>query len=427
MRVIHETPDIVWPQIQVKTLKNSTSGSTNQKTSNAIKATSPRQHGIKNSASHYSTNGKSKLTHSTTKSDTKTPGKTRYSPTFLWGIPSVKDEVERRKVVRETYLSYYKESDEPNRICSLADIQSHKIPLEDCQIAYTFFLGGNPNGPTELVKPNASFPMVMVDAPKDEDDVVYLNIKENMEDGKSQTWLKYASMVVQDFPFDYVAKADSDTLLFTPAFLQYAEEALPARPNNTRTYGGYPHYKTSCDPNVNDTHSCPLPLVGDVYMAGALYWMSADLATFVTSNAVDRTSLTIRHEDVDIGNFVFSHPEKVKTVRVKPSSILIHRVVDSNWEQRDEAYTFRGMYWGHSENGFWPGPFFKNLHHYRKMWSHFQAYWLSNQTLMVRAVCYQASSRVINVFAYQLHSWLYGTYRPKTFMNSSTYLTMRAR
>jgi hypothetical protein len=261
------------------------------------------------------------------------------------------------------------------------------VALQDCQIVYTFFLGGNPDGPTELVNPNETFPMLVKDPPTttDEDDVIYLNIKENLEDGKSQTWLKYASMVIEEFPFDYVAKADSDTLLFTPAFLEYAEKALPNRPNNTRIYGGCESYMDSCDPKVNDTHPCPLPLLGPVYMLGSLYWMSADLASFVTSDQVDRTRLMIRHEDVDIGNFVFSHPRNVTIAPIGRGKALIHPTVDLNWGKRQRIRAFENVYWGHSEAGYWPGPFFKDVRRYRKSWRQFQAYWFSGKKPLVSA------------------------------------------
>jgi hypothetical protein len=296
---------------------------------------------------------------------------------------SVQNEMERRKVVRETYLSFYKDSHTPNRICSLTDIQNHKVPLEECQIAYIFVVGGNPDGPTELVKPNTSFPMTVDEPTNDEDDVVFLNIQENLEDGKSQSWVKYASMVVEVFPFDYIAKVDSDTLLFTPAFLRFATEKLPKAPNNKRIYGGLPNGKDACDINVNDTHACPLPLVGDVYMKGDVYWMSPDVAAFVASDALDRSSLMIRHEDVDVGNFVFSYPETVKAVLVNGKQTLFAPTVGGDWEQRDRKNTFDGVLWGHSTDGLWPGPFFKSPYNFRKAWRQFQAYWLSGKKLEV--------------------------------------------
>jgi hypothetical protein len=305
--------------------------------------------------------------------------------------------MEQRQLLRETYLSFYQDTDddEPHRICKLADLQTHKVSLHtDCQLAYVFFVGGNPQGPTELVQPNETSPMVMTDNPsnhhhqEEEDDVIYLNIRENLEDGKSQTWFKYASMVVQEqgFAFDYIAKVDSDTLLFTPAFLRFAQANLPVAPNNVRVYGGCPNFKNACVKNESfdtDAHPCPLPLVGGSYMRGSLYWMSPDLAEFITSSQLNRTHLQIRHEDVDIGNFVFTHPKHVSIVRVHTSNLLIHRSVDGLWMKRNNRFTFWNIFWGHSHDGMWPGPLFKDRRFYRKLWNQFQAFWYSHKQLQV--------------------------------------------
>jgi hypothetical protein len=251
-----------------------------------------------------------------------------WSSTILWGIPSVwndQREKDRRKAIRDTYLSYYKYNDDfysntntPDRICSLHQLQTQRVHPEDCQIAYAFFVGANPNGPTGLVDPNASFPMLVnrsqniwdQEEDEDEDDIVHLNIQENMEDGKMVTWFRYASMVVASmaeeegfgfgFGFDYIAKVDSDTLVFMPTFLEtLVQEELKPYPDNIRIYGGLPFDNHMCDMSIiNDTHPCPLPLVSDRYMSGELYFMSPDLASFIGSNQVNRQKLTIRHEDV---------------------------------------------------------------------------------------------------------------------------------
>ena len=131
-------------------------------------------------------------------SDSPSPrSRPRNVPTFLWGICSMESdsERERREVIRETYLSFYKDEDRHlHRICSLNDLLQGTVAFEDCQVAYAFFVGANPSGPSELLFPNESYPILA--APnrtlmeQDEHDIVYLNIRENMEDGKSPTWLK---------------------------------------------------------------------------------------------------------------------------------------------------------------------------------------------------------------------------------------------
>jgi hypothetical protein len=314
---------------------------------------------------------------------------TRNQPTFVWGILSVLGDVKRRQMIRETYLRYYKDLGDNDRICSLNDIVRKRIPYENCQVAYVFVVAGNPQGPTELVHPNASFPMTIHDSnfTTKEEDVVILNIKENMEDGKSQTWFKYASMVVKDYPsFDYVSKVDSDTLVFLPNFLEFAHLSLPKERPVRRVYGGVQFFNTSCDINEeNHPHPCPLPLLGDMYMSGSFYWMSADLAAFVASDAVDRAKLTIRHEDVDMGNFVFSHPQKINAINVHRKQVLMTRLMTLDWEYHTEA-NFKGILWGHSESGFWPGPFFKAERNYRKLWQQFQGWSLPGKKRKVGVI-----------------------------------------
>ena len=84
----------------------------------------------------------------------------------------------------------------------LGEIANH------CQLVYTFVVGGNPNGPKELIDFNASYPLT-VETPlfPDEQDVTYLNIEENMKEGKSQTWLKYAMGIIENhYYFDDIGK-----------------------------------------------------------------------------------------------------------------------------------------------------------------------------------------------------------------------------
>jgi hypothetical protein len=306
--------------------------------------------------------------------------------TFLWGIPTVESEREQRNAVRETYLSFYKNNPEtPHRICSLWELETKKVNPKDCQVAYVFFMGANPKGPMELVHPNASFPMTVDRStiPHAENDVVYLNIHENMEDGKMQTWFKYASIVAEDHNLDYISKVDSDSLVFMPTFLEFVDQELKPHPENVRVFGGIPFFNNSCDPKVEDTHSCPLELVGDRYMSGELYFMTPDLASFVGSDQLDRKQLAIRHEDVDMGNFVFSHPQGVNHVSIDWSRVLRSATQDGFWKEKEKI--FKDTLWAHN---IWGGAdaYFKDLNNFRNMWRRFQKYTVSGDPNAVRFV-----------------------------------------
>jgi hypothetical protein len=127
---------------------------------------------------------------------------------FLYGIMTYdhKLEMKRRVAIRKTYLSFYQDfTDTPNRICALVDLieSDPESPLrEECQLAYTFVMGGNPGGPTELLQFNESYPTIIVnDHPfqSSERDITFLNIQENAEYGKSPTWFKYGLTVMKKY------------------------------------------------------------------------------------------------------------------------------------------------------------------------------------------------------------------------------------
>jgi hypothetical protein len=176
-----------------------------------------------------------------------------------------------------------------------------------CQRAYVFVVGGNPNGSKERVDYSDSEPMTLPSSNSTEADIVLLNIQENMEEGKSQTYLKYATTIIDDhLYFDYVAKTDSDTLIFTERFLNHEIQRLPSFPHNVRVYGG-------CNLVSQNRYG---DIQGSIYFAGSLYFMSADLARYVTSKDCDRKRLAVNAEDQSIGNFVHSHPLPLHRVKM---------------------------------------------------------------------------------------------------------------
>lgn len=117
-------------------------------------------------------------------------------------------------------------------------------------------------------------------------------------------------MVIDEyFYFDYIAKADTDTLVFPDRLLDDHFNQLPQFPRNVRVYGGYQRTKSYFG-----------ELLGPIYNQGLFYWMSVDLARFITSPECDRDRLKVYSEDKSIGNFVHSHPLPIHRVRLSPDS-----------------------------------------------------------------------------------------------------------
>ena len=136
----------------------------------------------------------------------------KLGPTFLWGIPTYdsEKEAERRQTIRETYLSFFAQSDTPKRICSLSELTCDETLQSKCQIVYSFFMGANPAAPPLRLDAVDDFRSMITEeviSAGVENDTVYLNIRENQFDGKMPTWFHFGSLVASEFPFiQYVAK-----------------------------------------------------------------------------------------------------------------------------------------------------------------------------------------------------------------------------
>lgn len=243
----------------------------------------------------------------------------RHGPRMLLGIMTMKEhkyEGRRRHMIRETYLSYFRNysasEDQQHRICGLHELlaNDHQNPnhrsmlLRECQLAYVFIAGGNPTGPKERVYYNTSEPITL---PSNESDVVLLNIQENMKEGKTQSYFKYATTVVDEhIYFDYIAKSDSDTLIIPERLLDDTVNHLPPFPTNVRVYGGYrPAARVEFD-----------HIKGPIYWQGSFYFLSIDMARYITSPDCDRHSLALWSEDKSMCNFVHSHPQPIQRIKL---------------------------------------------------------------------------------------------------------------
>jgi hypothetical protein len=286
----------------------------------------------------------------------QSPQKNKYArpSRFIWGIATTDGhfEVRRRRTIRNTYLSLYKnDTDNPYRICSLNDLREGKLPDPDkCQLAYAFFMGANPNGTTELVDNyyNISYPLTVdpLTIPNAEPDTVYLNIRENQMEGKMQTWFHFGAKMAFQHDFDYVVKADSDTLLYPPRWFQFSDLHFPPAPGNERIYAGLPVNPQSwlgewgmdhdyCPQRQREGKKC------NVYIAGQMELLSRDLAAYISSNSLSRHELKVPgHEDMSIGEFVWSHPDGV-------NMITWNETEDALWEhtKKTKLTTFFQTHW----------------------------------------------------------------------------------
>eukprot|EP00934_Nitzschia_sp_Nitz4_P007607 Nitzschia sp. Nitz4//scaffold80_size88189//7356//9314//NITZ4_005079-RA/size88189-processed-gene-0.23-mRNA-1//-1//CDS//3329558606//7597//frame0 len=258
-------------------------------------------------------------------------------PRLLLGILSMDTplERERREIIRETYIKAFHGSSTPNRICSVHQLIQKTVAERDCQAAYVFVLGGNPQGPKELVDINEDTGPLTVGSPNpslaSETDLVFLNIQENGKEGKSQTFFKYATTVIDDYSyFDYIGKTDTDTVLYPKSLLDKSLQEFPTFPNNMRVYGGDYRIKPSKE-TLN---------LGPAYMGGHFYLMSPDLARYITSPQCNRSALAVFSEDQSIGNFIHSWEQPIRRVSI-PTFHYDHPVkkvsrMKSLWRKRQK-------------------------------------------------------------------------------------------
>jgi hypothetical protein len=227
-------------------------------------------------------------------------------PVYLLGIFSALTDAgrKRREFIRKTYLKH-------PEVCSLYDFLKQKSPK--CRIPYAFVVGGNPARPIEHV-PSDTDPL-LVEASSlgvvESNDVICLNIKENDTEGKSLTWLKFASSISQA---DYIFKLGNDVIFFLDRLLPYLDESLDPAPYNKRTYGGTMVDKNSC----GSSEKCGKLKAGTVYMSGPLSFLSRDLATFVTSDAVRRDpNQEVSIDGLAVSAYIHSNGQSVKLVQMR--------------------------------------------------------------------------------------------------------------
>ena len=230
------------------------------------------------------------------------------------------------QVYRKRHRNLFKLWNDP-RVCSLPDFKTR--PLSEryvCELIYTFVIGANPEASPELVDNSRPFevdrPVTGTSRDLNEPDMTLLNIRENMNEGKSQTWMYYASKIAEEYDLDYVGKVDADSMLHLHEFFHFAYKNMPPSPYNSMMYIGalrdkayWPKHTTDVERNKFESYFGTVYDGVHLYVAGQLYIMATDLAKFVGQEALSgKCSYCEGHEDHDISAIAFHSPEPIKLV-----------------------------------------------------------------------------------------------------------------
>jgi hypothetical protein len=224
----------------------------------------------------------------------------------------------------------------PN-VCSFVDYQNSTVDTASCELVYTFVIGGwnDTSVPGQRLHPpflvsSEMRRVVCDDNPLQVDcmasDITMLDIRENMNGGKSPTWMAYAASVVEQWDIDYVGKQDTDTITKLDDFFQFSRNHLPPSPYNDNIlaslfankfwwdadrYGMrmirwiHNKHNTSIDEHARLTqlegpftqkYGNPLRL----YLQGQFYVLSSDLCTAIAREAISKPSYLDTHEDHDV-------------------------------------------------------------------------------------------------------------------------------
>lgn len=230
---------------------------------------------------------------------------------FLLGIFSQREEKEKRSLMRRTVLSNA-------MFCSFLHIQSSGVASSlgldlECSVFYVFVLGKPTTSlqdidcnPDPWVILNSSMEM----AREGESDLLYLNIRENMNKGKSQTFFAFGAKVADLFGFSYIVKMDSDSYIHVNEMRSFMSNHLPVARNNDKNellvYGGILMDYTLCGGSIYQ--HCNLLYPAKIYMQGGLYFLSSSLTKFTTMKcAIDPASAKQAEiEDMDMGLLTMS-------------------------------------------------------------------------------------------------------------------------
>jgi hypothetical protein len=233
-----------------------------------------------------------------------------------------------------------------DRVCVLHELQTLSSGQRArCELVYTFVMGANPHATSELVDDSlrpmlVSRPIAGVGHDINDPDILLLNIRENMNDGKSQTWLYHGAQLAERYDLDYVVKCDSDTVLSLHDFFRFAYVNLPPAPYNSNMLVGIPWSKSDWGDSSDRTDETERHFRDHyngvhIYAAGQLYILSTDLARAVGDEARSlqgKCSYCSPHEDHDVSTMAYHTKRPVKFMMMG-----YHQIYWQHWVKHDTS------------------------------------------------------------------------------------------
>lgn len=222
-------------------------------------------------------------------------------------------------------------------VCSLAEFENVTSDTADCEIIYTFVvaawkeehLPGQKFEAPFLISPDTRRRVCANHTSQDdcmEPDMTILDIRENMNDGKSPTWMAYGSWLAQKLDIDYVGKQDTDSVTMLDRFLRFSRQHLPPAPYNKNILVGLfankltwfdkktmeevlrigEEEQTKATGRIQRREGPFMRKYGTPlrpYAQGQFYILSQDLAEAVAREAATEPDYTHSHEDHDVSAF----------------------------------------------------------------------------------------------------------------------------
>ena len=207
----------------------------------------------------------------------------------------------------------------PN-VCSIGELKDDKVDTLHCELVYTFVVGAGSDGTTSL-RLNAPFEVPSrqqtCEAVPDQTDcllpdMTLLNIVENMNSGKSPTWLAYGASLSEQYGIDYIAKQDTDTIIYLDKYFEFARSHLPPTPFATDIFAGWfadKRFWPRMEGDVVEVRKFTYKASMTLFAQGQFYLLSCDLAAKMSLAIAQHAQFSTKgyleeHEDRDVTSAV---------------------------------------------------------------------------------------------------------------------------